>query len=148
MSKRRFRVAPPATAAPESAVDGAQESTGGASVETADREPRRTFPHPLTILLLVTLLVWVAAMFIPSGQYETDEDGRPIAGSFHQIESPLTFSERVTDLLHAPINGLYGVKDAQLGLASVGFNKYIKFILPLMGIWLVIMLVVFSIAAL
>ena len=79
-----------------------------------DKLPR-AFPHTLTILLLVTVIVWVAALFIPSGQYQLDEDGRPIAGSYKQIESPLTFPERVTDLLLAPINGLYGVKDPETG---------------------------------
>jgi len=36
---------------------------------------------------------------------------------------------------------------AGLGLASVGFNSYFRFMMPLMGIWLVIMLVLFAIAA-
>lgn len=90
--------------------------TGSSTTEAVTQDkPPRTFPHTLTILLIVTVIVWVAAMFIPAGQYQLDDDGRPIAGSYEQIESPLTFTERVTDLLLAPINGLYGVKDLETG---------------------------------
>lgn len=37
---------------------------------------------------------------------------------------------------------------AGLGIASVGFNQYLKFMMPLMGIWLVIQLAVFAIGVL
>jgi uncharacterized ion transporter superfamily protein YfcC len=37
---------------------------------------------------------------------------------------------------------------AGLGLAAVGFNSYLRFMMPLMGIWLVIQLAVFVVAAL
>src|SRR5262245_1405626 len=80
-----------------------------------DRQKDRSFPHPLTILLIVTVLTWLAAMFIPSGKYKLDEENRPVAGSFHQIESPLNFRERVSDLLLAPVNGLYGLRNPETG---------------------------------
>ena len=76
---------------------------------------KRGFPSPFTILILVTILVWVAVLFIPSGQYQLDDEGNPIAGSFQQIESPLDFRERVGELLLAPVNGLYGIRDAETG---------------------------------
>lgn len=44
-----------------------------------------------------------------------------------------------------PINALLM---AGLGIAKVGFDKYIRFVLPLMGIWLVVQLAVFIPAAL
>ena len=37
---------------------------------------------------------------------------------------------------------------AGLGLAAVGFDKYLRFMMPLMGIWLVLQLLVFAIAVL
>jgi C4-dicarboxylate anaerobic carrier len=79
-------------------------------------------PTPLGILALVTVLVWLLALFIPSGQYQLSEEGYPIAGSFQQVPSPLDFRGRVTDLLLAPINGLYGIQDPETG--QVGpFNR-------------------------
>ncbi len=81
----------------------------------AEAEKKRGFPSPFTILILVTIVVWIAVLFIPSGQYQLDDEGNPIAGSFHQIESPLDLSERVGDLLLAPVNGLYGIRDAETG---------------------------------
>jgi uncharacterized ion transporter superfamily protein YfcC len=69
------------------------------------------FPAPITILTLVLVLVWLAAFFIPSGQYQLDASGSPIPGSFKTIHSPLDFTGRVRDLLLAPVNGLYGIQD-------------------------------------
>lgn len=130
---------------------GDTHSAASATAAPTERKKKRPFPHTLTILLMVTLLVWIAALFIPSGQYDLDEDGRPIAGSFQQIESPLTFSERVGDLLLAPINGLYGMKDADTGQIGpfnqgdlFGAAQVFVFILTIGGF----MTVVFSTGAL
>ena len=74
-----------------------------------------SFPAPVTILAIVLVLVWIAAFFIPSGEYKLDATGSPIAGSFHATEPPLDFAGRVRDLFLAPINGLYGIKDPATG---------------------------------
>lgn len=76
-------------------------------------KPRRSFQFPgaVTVLALVTILVWVAALFIPAGRYQVDADGAPIAGSYQTVDSPLTFGERVVQLIRAPINGTYGIQD-------------------------------------
>lgn len=76
---------------------------------------RRSFPSPLTILLIVILAVWLLALVIPSGEYQLDETGAPIPSSYQEIDSPLDFGERVEDLLLSPINGLYGVQDPETG---------------------------------
>jgi hypothetical protein len=94
-----------------------------AGVATGDRdqsgaEERKRgggFPAPITILLLVLVLVWLATFFIPSGQYQVDGTGSPIAGSFQRIEPPLDFGGRVRDLLLAPVNGMYGILDPATG---------------------------------
>ena len=54
--------------------------------------PKRTFQFPsaVTTLAMVSILVWLAALFIPSGKYDTDADGSPIPGTYQRIESPLT----------------------------------------------------------
>jgi uncharacterized ion transporter superfamily protein YfcC len=92
----------------------------------ADEKRRRGFPAPITILVLVLVLVWLATFFIPSGQYQLDETGSPIAGSFQQIEPPLDLEGRMRDLLLAPVNGMYGILDPATG--QVGpFNSGIMF---------------------
>jgi uncharacterized ion transporter superfamily protein YfcC len=73
------------------------------------------FPSTMTVLILVTLLVWIAAFLIPSGTYQHDENGVPQPGSFQQIDSPQDAGERVGDFFLAPINGLYGLQNPETG---------------------------------
>jgi uncharacterized ion transporter superfamily protein YfcC len=73
------------------------------------------FPSTMTVLILVTLLVWIAAFLIPSGTYEHDENGVPQPGSYQEIDSPQDFGERVGDFFLAPVNGFYGLQDPETG---------------------------------
>ena len=87
----------------------------------ADARPPRSglkFPGAVTTLAIVTVLVWVAALFIPSGRYLTDVDGSPIPGTFEQVPSPLNFSETVEQLILAPVNGVYGLRNAETEFVS------------------------------
>ncbi len=87
-----------------------------------DDKNKRGFPSPLTILIGVLVLVWIATFFIPAGEYKLDAAGSPIAGSYQQIEAPHDFAGRVRELLLAPVNGLYGIQDPETG--QVGpFNR-------------------------
>jgi uncharacterized ion transporter superfamily protein YfcC len=76
------------------------------------------FPSTMTVLVLVTFLVWLAALFIPSGTYEHDENGVPQPGSYRQIDSPQDFGERVEDFFLAPVNGLYGLQNPETGFVQ------------------------------
>ncbi|HRP27547.1 MAG TPA: hypothetical protein PLG77_03850, partial [Burkholderiaceae bacterium] len=69
------------------------------------------FPGAVTTLAIVTLLVWVAVLFIPAGTYEHDADGSTIPGTYQQIPSPLTFGEKVNQLILSPVNGVYGLRN-------------------------------------
>lgn len=116
------------TAAPQQASKPAQTNGAGANSTAAGEAKKKgfQFPSPLTILVLVIVLTWIAAFFIPAGEYQRDADGSPIAGSYQQIEPPLDFGERVEDLLLSPINGLYGIQNPITG--QVGpFNSGILF---------------------
>ena len=95
---------------------------GGASTGAAGGKRRRAFPSPVTILTFVLIVVWVAAFFIPSGQYKLDASGSPIAGSFRYVASPLDFGGRVRDLLLAPVNGMAGIRDPETGMVGP-FNR-------------------------
>ena len=82
-----------------------------------DVEPEKKgfqFPSTMTVLVIVTFLVWLAAFIIPSGRYDR-EDGVPQPGSYERIDSPQAFNERVEDFFLAPVNGLYGLQDPETG---------------------------------
>jgi len=81
-------------------------------IETDAKEPKRSFGFPgaVTTLAIVTVLVWAAALFIPAGHYQTDADGSPIPGTFESVPSPLTFEQKVEQLILAPVNGVYGLR--------------------------------------
>lgn len=89
-------------------------------VEAEARPPRSglKFPGAVTTLAIVTVLVWLAALVIPSGRYLTDIDGSPIPGTFEQVPSPLSFSETVEQLILAPVNGVYGLRNPETEVVS------------------------------
>ncbi len=85
---------------------------GGVAVSNAEPEKKGfQFPSTMTVLIIVTLLVWLAAFVIPSGTYERSDAGVPEPGSYREIDSPQDFGERVGDFFLAPVNGLYGLQD-------------------------------------
>jgi uncharacterized ion transporter superfamily protein YfcC len=85
----------------------------------AEPEPEKkgfSFPSTMTVLVIVTFLVWLAAFLIPSGTYQHDENGVPQPGSYRRIDSPQDLGERVGDFFLAPVNGLYGLQDPETGV--------------------------------
>jgi uncharacterized ion transporter superfamily protein YfcC len=91
-------------------------------VDTAAESPRPRFRFPgaVATLAIVTVLVWLAALFIPPGAYLVDGDGAPVPGTYTRIESPLTPSERVQQLILAPVNGVYGLRSPDTGFVDTG----------------------------
>jgi uncharacterized ion transporter superfamily protein YfcC len=89
-------------------------------LEEAPAEPEKKsrfeFPSTMTVLILVTLIVWIAAFLIPSGTYQHDENGVPVPGSYQQIDSPQGLGERAGDFFLAPVNGLYGLQNPETGV--------------------------------
>jgi uncharacterized ion transporter superfamily protein YfcC len=105
------------TVEPASAQNDAGDG-GAARARRPSEKPKSGFPAPVTILTFVLILVWIAAFFIPSGEYRHDTAGSPVAGSFRHVESPLDFKGRLEDLLLAPVNGMYGIQDPETGRVS------------------------------
>jgi uncharacterized ion transporter superfamily protein YfcC len=97
-----------------------------APAQASGEKRKRAFPTPVTILFVVLILVWIAALFIPSGQYKLDASGSPIAGSFSYVTPPLDFRGRVQDLLLAPVNGMCGIRDPETGMVGP-LNRGIMF---------------------
>lgn len=90
-------------------VDGTEGDEG---------KKKRGFPSPLGVLLLVLVGVWILTLVLPSGEYQLDETGTPIAGSFEEVDSPLSFGDSVQDLFFSPVNGLYGNQNPETGFVG------------------------------
>jgi uncharacterized ion transporter superfamily protein YfcC len=67
-----------------------------------------TFPTAYTILFLLIIIVVIATWVVPAGLYELNEDGEPIPGSYHRVES--NPQRIIADGLMAPVNGMYGLE--------------------------------------
>ncbi|MDI3403738.1 YfcC family protein [Streptomyces cavernicola] len=80
-----------------------------------DRGGKFTFPSALTVLVLVTVAVWLLAFLIPPGAYERNADGAPVQGTYHRVAATQSFVDRLNDLFLAPVNGLYGGQDEKTG---------------------------------
>ncbi|MCX4965663.1 YfcC family protein [Streptomyces sp. NBC_00654] len=89
--------------------------TRAAPEEKPPAKKKFIFPSALTILAVVTLAVWALAFLIPSGAYDRDEDGSPVQGTYHRVDSGQSFVDRLNDLFLSPVNGLYGVQDEKTG---------------------------------
>ena len=75
----------------------------------AEEKKRFTLPSAYTILFMLIVLAAAATWIIPAGQYDLDEEGSPIPGTYEEIDS--NPQRIVVDSLEAPINGLYGIED-------------------------------------
>jgi hypothetical protein len=107
--------------------------TEDASTPASREKRKRGFPEPVTVLTFVLVLVWIAAVYIPSGQYQLDASGSPIPGSFRDVAPALDLNGRIRDLLLAPVNGMYGIQDANTG--QVGLLNNGKCSAPLMSFY-------------
>ena len=84
------------------------------SDQTTARRPRRrrrfTLPSAYTILFALIVLMAIATWIIPAGSYQLDKEGAPVPGTYTEVEGD---PQRILiDSLTAPINGLYGIEDA------------------------------------
>jgi uncharacterized ion transporter superfamily protein YfcC len=95
-----------------------QTDTEPVGDDPAGDAPRRMrFPSAFTVLVAVTVAVWLLAFVVPTGQYASDPDtGRPIPGSYETVELDMSFNDRLYELYMAPVNGLYGVQSSETGV--------------------------------
>ncbi|MFF8639390.1 YfcC family protein [Streptomyces sp. NPDC015345] len=77
-----------------------------------------SFPSALTVLVVVTLAVWLLAFLVPSGQYDRNDSGAPVQGTYHRVDSGQSFVDRLNDLFLATVNGLYGIQDERTALVA------------------------------
>jgi uncharacterized ion transporter superfamily protein YfcC len=75
------------------------------------RKHRFTLPSAYTILFALIVLAAIATWVVPAGTYDLNEAGEPVPGTYHEVESQP--QRIVADSVTAPINGLYGIEDAE-----------------------------------
>lgn len=85
------------------------------TTEEPEQRKKFSFPSALTVLAIVTVAVWLLAFLIPAGEYDRDDSGAPVQGTYHRVDSTQSFVDRLNDLFLAPVNGLYGVQDEKSG---------------------------------
>jgi uncharacterized ion transporter superfamily protein YfcC len=82
------------------------------TAEPAEGAKKRGFslPSAYTILFILIVLVAILTWIIPAGIYDRNADGSPIPGTYHAVEQ--NPARIIGDSLTAPINGLYGIENA------------------------------------
>src|SRR5215510_898427 len=81
-----------------------------AAAAEPEKKSRFTLPSAYTILFALIVLAAIATWVIPAGVYNLSAAGEPIPGTYHEIASHP--ARILVDSLTAPINGLYGIEDA------------------------------------
>ena len=74
-------------------------------------------PSAYTILFFLIVVMAIATYIIPAGEYQLDENGQPIPGTYAPVEQ--NPQRIIVDSLMAPINGLYGIESPEDGSVSV-----------------------------
>jgi uncharacterized ion transporter superfamily protein YfcC len=78
-------------------------------------EPKRkrqfSLPSAYTILFILIVLAAIATWIIPAGTYDLNKAGEPLPGTYHEVKAE--HAKILTDSLTAPINGLYGIENAE-----------------------------------
>jgi uncharacterized ion transporter superfamily protein YfcC len=76
-----------------------------------EKKSRFTLPSAYTILFALIVLAAIATWVIPAGIYNLNGLGEPVPGTYHEVASKP--ARILVDSLTGPINGLYGIEDAQ-----------------------------------
>jgi len=100
-------------------LEPAASADEGAAAEEAPKK-RFALPSAYTILFFLIIVTALATWIIPAGRYALDDQGSPIPGSYQEV--PAHPQRIVVDSLKAPVNGLYGIQDAETGNVDV-FNS-------------------------
>jgi uncharacterized ion transporter superfamily protein YfcC len=79
------------------------------------------FPTAYTILFILIIIVVIATWIVPAGQYEVNEAGEPIPGSYHTVES--NPQKIITDGLMAIVNGTYGIQAEDGSISVYNFGE-------------------------
>src|SRR5680860_1569551 len=98
------------------AADTSPVATPAREPEPEPKPRKFHFPSAFTVLFGVTVGVWLLAFIVPTGAYKVSEQtGRPVPGSYREVDAGLSFMDRLMELFMAPVNGLYGIASSETG---------------------------------
>src|SRR6187402_2016082 len=97
------------TMEPTPVADGSEPPSG-----TGKKKRSFRLPSAYTILFALIVIAAIATWVVPAGLYELDENGSPIPGTYHGVDSHP--ARILVDSLTAPINGLYGIENKKGGI--------------------------------
>ena len=115
-------------------MDTPEVNTQNVVKPTTEKKAKRKFKMPSAFSILFGIVVIVALLtwLIPSGQYDLDADGQPIAGTYHRVEKVQevesedgTIEEVDTrsglwEIAQAPIRGTIDAIDVVLFVIVIG----------------------------
>jgi uncharacterized ion transporter superfamily protein YfcC len=103
-------------------IETSDEATdqGGGAAAAGGGKRRFTMPSAYTILFALIVLMAIATWVVPAGTYDVNAEGSPIPGTYHEVDAEP--ARILVDSLEAPINGTYGIEDAETGNIDV-FNS-------------------------
>lgn len=78
------------------------------ATQAGQGKPGLRFPSAYTVLFILLILVVIATWIIPAGEYDLNEEGEPVPGSYHEVES--NPQRIIGDGLMAPVNGMFGIQ--------------------------------------
>jgi len=79
------------------------------------------FPSAYTILFIVIIMVVIATWVVPAGQYDLNEAGEPIPGTYHEVES--NPQKIIADGLMAVVSGTYGIQAEDGSISVYNFGE-------------------------
>ena len=79
------------------------------------------FPTAYTILFILIIIVVIATWLVPAGQYDLNDEGQPIPGTYHQVES--NPQRIIADGLMAIVSGTYGIQGEDGTISVYNFGE-------------------------
>lgn len=74
-------------------------------------------PSAYTILFAIIIIMAILTWIIPAGQYDYQDEGEPIAGTYHQVAQN---GQTVSDVIISPFQGFYDAIDVATFILMVG----------------------------
>ncbi len=79
-------------------------------MEASQRKKRFKMPSSYTVLFLIILVIAILTWFVPAGDYNVDDAGNIISGTYHTVEQ---HPQGLWDVFMAPVKGMIGTDTTQ-----------------------------------
>ncbi len=97
-------------------------------MEATQKKRRFTMPSSFTVLFLIIIVIAILTWLIPAGEYQVDDAGNLIAGTYDQIASQ---PQGIWDVIMSPIHGMLGTAETS---GAVEISLFILMVGGFLGI--------------